>query len=194
MDVTGTTTIHSRLPHIHLQRRETLIKTPAVYTAWAKKLRISMPPTVIDKELPQLFKAERGASQGAVLSPTAWITFFDILLVALSSVKEENILLPGLPGNLFYTHDRVYVDEQITPSATLEALQKEADIISVFYIIFGVDIAMHKLMSYLANLSSANIPNIPTLQSNSNINETGCTCSDIPGESKTYLTTHQQFS
>ena len=51
---------------------ETLIRTPAAYTAWAKKLRKSMPPTVIDEELPEPFKAEQGAHQGAVLSPITY--------------------------------------------------------------------------------------------------------------------------
>ena len=49
---------------------ETVIKTPAAYTAWTKKLIKLIPPTVTDEELPQPFKAERGASQEAVLSPT----------------------------------------------------------------------------------------------------------------------------
>ena len=72
-----------------------------------------MPPSTVDEDLPQPFKAERGASQGAVLSPTTWLAFFDILLVALSSpgVKKYSILLPGLPGKLIYTHNPVYMDD-----------------------------------------------------------------------------------
>ena len=54
-----------------------------------KETQKSMPPTIIDEELPQQFEVERGASQGEVLSPTTWIAFFDILLVALSSVKNK---------------------------------------------------------------------------------------------------------
>ena len=64
---------------------KTLMRSPAAYIAWTKKLQKTMPPTTIDKNLPQPFKAERGASQGAVLSPTTWLAFFDITLVALSS-------------------------------------------------------------------------------------------------------------
>ena len=82
---------------------KTLNRTTAANTAWANKLIKSMPSTFVDEKLTQPSKAERGARQGAVLSPTTWIAFFDILLVALSSVKEQNILLPGLLGKLF-TH------------------------------------------------------------------------------------------
>ena len=64
---------------------ETLMKTPAAYTAWTKKLRKEMPPTTVDNDLPQPFKAETGVSQRAALSPTTWLAFFNILLVALSS-------------------------------------------------------------------------------------------------------------
>ena len=39
---------------------EKLIRTPAAYTAWAKKLRNAMPPTTVDEDFPQPFKAERG--------------------------------------------------------------------------------------------------------------------------------------
>ena len=74
-----------------------------------------------------------------------------ILLVALSDVKEDNFLLHGLPGKLILAHDPAYMDDLITPSATLELLQKKADIISAFCIIFGVDIAIKKLRSYVAN-------------------------------------------
>ena len=107
-----------------------------------------MPPTTVEEDLPQPFKVERGASQGAVQSPTTWLAFFDILLVALSSpeVKKDNILLQRLPGKLVYIHDPAYMDDLITPSATPESLQRKADIISTFYVIFGVEIAIQKLM------------------------------------------------
>ena len=78
-------------------------------------------------------------------SPTTWLAFFDILLVALSHIKEDNILLPGLPGKLILAYDPAYMDDLITPSATLELLQKKVDIISAFCIIFGVDVAIKKL-------------------------------------------------
>ena len=38
---------------------KTLIRSPAAYTAWVKKLRRAMPPTIVDEDLPQPFKAER---------------------------------------------------------------------------------------------------------------------------------------
>ena len=55
------------------------------------------------------------------------------------------------------------MDVIIILSATLEALQKKADTMSAFCIIFGVDIAVYNLRSYIANWSSVNIPDNPTL-------------------------------
>ena len=106
----------------------------------------------------------RGASQEAVLSPTTWLAFFDILLVALSHVEEVNILLPGLPGEIIFAHYPAYMNDLITPSATLELLQRKADIILAFFIIFGLDIAIKKPRSYVANWSTTNILINPTLQ------------------------------
>ena len=102
MGGTGNTTIHNGLHHCHGPRTENLIYTPAAYTAWANELRNAMPPTTVDEDLLQPFKAERGASKGAVLNPTTWLAFFGILLVALSCPDErmDSILLPGLPGKL----------------------------------------------------------------------------------------------
>ena len=69
-----------------------LIQSPAAYTAWAKSLRKAILPTTVDEDLPQPFKAERGVSKGAVLSPTTGRAFSDILLVALSfpEVKRQH--------------------------------------------------------------------------------------------------------
>ena len=55
------------------------------------------------------------------------------------------------------------MDDLVTPSATLELLQKKADIISAFCIIFGVDIAIKKLRSYVANWAATDITINPTL-------------------------------
>ena len=99
-----------------------------------------------------------------MLGPTVWLAYFDTLLEALSHVKEDNILLPGLQGKLTFAHDPAYMNDLITLSATLELLQNKADIISAFCIIFGVDIAIKKLRSYVANWSATYITTNPTLQ------------------------------
>ena len=49
------------------------------------------------------------------------------------------------------------------PSATLVARQRKAEITSAFCIIFCVDIAIHKLRSYIANWSSVKIQTNLTL-------------------------------
>ena len=55
------------------------------------------------------------------------------------------------------------MDDIIPPSTTLESLQRKTNVISAFYIIFGVDVTIHKLRSYVANWSSTIIENNPTL-------------------------------
>ena len=69
--------------------------------------------------------------------------------MTLSNVKEQKMLLQGLPGKLVYTHDPAYMDDLITPSGTQEALQKKEDIIS--FLIFGVYTEILKMRSYIAN-------------------------------------------
>ena len=153
-----------------------------------------MPPTTVDEDRPQPFKAERGASQGAVRNPTTWLAFFDILLVALSfsDVKEDNLILPGLPEKLTYTHNPAYVDDSITQSVTIESLQRIADILSAFCIIFEVDIAIQKLRSYVAGWSSTSQSNTTSPQeirdstggAAPNINKTGRHSAEMPGNTQ----------
>ena len=47
--------------------------------------------------------------------------------------------------SLAFTHDPAYLEVLTTPSAKLEFLQTKADMILVFCVIFGMDIAIHKL-------------------------------------------------
>ena len=91
------------------------VKGKQLYKAWEQNLRKVMPPITVDEDPPQPSKAERGASQGAVLSPTTWLAFFDFRQVALSfpDVEKGDILLPGFPGKFIYTRDLAYKDELI---------------------------------------------------------------------------------
>ena len=72
---------------------KTLIRTPAAYEAWRKKLISASPPDVPPSTLPQPFSPERGSGQGTVLSPTAWIAFFDMLMRSLGNVEHDNVLI-----------------------------------------------------------------------------------------------------
>ena len=56
------------------------------------------------------------------------------------------------------------MNDLITPSLRIELLKKKADIISAFYIIIGVDIAIKKLRPYVANWFATDITINPTLQ------------------------------
>ena len=52
MNETGNTTVHHSLHHCGSQRRETLIRSPAAFTACAKQFRKAMPPAKVDENLP----------------------------------------------------------------------------------------------------------------------------------------------
>ena len=84
------------------------------------------------------------------------------------------------------------MDDLSTPSATLESLKRKADIISEFCVILGVDIAIQKLRSYMANCVTVFILINPTIliqwgsggctgSKASNNNKTGCSCAEMTG-------------
>jgi hypothetical protein len=70
-----------------------------------------------------------------------WIAFFDILLCALEK-PDSNRPFIRFCHRLLQITDTGYVDDLISGEATLVGLQRKADIVSVFAIIFGLDIAV----------------------------------------------------
>ena len=66
------------------------------------------------------------------------------MVLSCPEVQNDSILFPGLPGKRIYTHDSAYKNAVIAPSANLESIQGEADIISSFCVSFGDDIAIQK--------------------------------------------------
>jgi hypothetical protein len=94
------------------------------------------------------FQAEVGTGQGDVGSPLNWIAFFDILLCALSSLNGERPMI-RLSQQLLSTIETGYADDLVSGEATLQSLQRKADIVSAFAIVFGLDIAVTKLRACL---------------------------------------------
>ena len=68
--------------------------------------------------------------------------------------ERTKYTLPRAAGILAYRNDPAYMDDLITPSATVDDLLQKADIISVYCIIFEVGVA---------NWSSVELPIKPTL-------------------------------
>ena len=98
--------------------------------------------------------AERGVGQEDVGSPTNWNAVFDILLVALSRIPNQlNKLGPN--GELQNVQAIGFADDLLSAAGSIETLQKQADIVSIFAMIFGLEIAHSKLRTLSTNWSGS---------------------------------------
>ena len=84
------------------------------------------------------FKAARGVGQGDVGSPTNWNAVCDILRVALGNLPNR-LHIPCQNGILHPVNAIGYADDLLTASGSLGALQDQADLVSIFAMIFGLD-------------------------------------------------------
>ena len=100
----------------------------------------------------RFFQRERGTPQGDVTSPHNWTSFFDIALRAL----ELDATDPASPAHIHATHPPIrlagtrvselaYADDLVSMAHTREGLQRKADIISAFTILFDMEISVGKL-------------------------------------------------
>jgi hypothetical protein len=106
------------------------------------------------------FTAEVGTGQGDVTSPLNWIAFFDILLCALDTTDPDKPLIRA-KGRILPTRDTGYADDLVSVMTTLSGLQRKADIVSAFAIVFGLDIAITKLRACKVEWGQEN-PDNPT--------------------------------
>ena len=137
----------------------TLIRTPAAYEAWRDLLISALPPGTPPPALPLPIRPKRGCGQGTVLSPSTWIAFFDMLLCSLAAAtSDDDLILPSSPSQLHSAKDPCYMDDLLTLAHSQATLQQKADIVSAFCIIFGVDIAVTKLRSYVCQWSPQPLP------------------------------------
>ena len=103
------------------------------------------------------FRAEVGTGQGDVSSPFNWNSFFDILLRALDTIKTTPLYVRSEEHLLQPTEDSGFADDLISVSAHAQGLQEKADIVSAFSIIFGLDIAVHKLRAVQVHWGNENL-------------------------------------
>jgi ribonuclease HI len=129
----------------------TIVRTPYSHQLWKKKKYAGFPKGT--KEARALFfDALRGAGQGDVGSPLNWNALFDILLCALSTVKDNRFYTHGSSDRLYPVPDIAYADDLLSGMSTLIGLQEKAKIVSAFSIIFGLDIAKSKLRSFVHSI------------------------------------------
>ena len=97
--------------------------------------------------LPLAFSPERGTGQGDIHSPFTWLAVFDVLLTLLDQDQDsqEHIYLPKPDGTTYRAKDVCYADDLQSVAQTLRALQRMADLVSVFALVFNLHIATHKL-------------------------------------------------
>ena len=126
----------------------TLIRTPTATKAWREHIRNFERPTNRE-QLPSYFSPERGTAQGAVLSPENWNALFDTLLAALTIAKQECTTLTPTDHEL--NLDEAFADDLFAGTTSTEFMQLKGEIISAFALIFGLDIATHKLRAFHVN-------------------------------------------
>ena len=108
------------------------------------------------------FRASRGTGQGDVPSSHCFISVFDILYRAIS-IYEQTFYFVQFHGHLHPAYDTGYVDDLVCIGDTLDSLQRKADIMSAFCIVFGLDIAVKKLRTFFLQWDSE-APSLPSCQ------------------------------
>ena len=103
---------------------------------------------------PTYFDCERGTGQGDVPSPPNWLAFFDILITALATETDDAFFVKGTDNLLRRAQNNAFADDMLSFAATLKGLQRKADIVSAFSIIFGMDISLPKLRLHHFNFSA----------------------------------------
>jgi len=94
-----------------------------------------------DLGFPGTFEAERGTPQGDVSSPTSWTALYDILLRALRLQKQRTFQEDG-----FFS---CFADDLVSMGTSTYSIQQQADLVSAFSLIFGLDLATHKFRAYV---------------------------------------------
>jgi ribonuclease HI len=105
----------------------------------------------------QRFLQETGSPQGDNPSPLTWLCFIDILLCSL--------VIPKVGLTSFLTHDGLaveqanscFVDDLITSKGTIQGAQSDADIISAFCIMFGMELSLTKIVAQRLQWGNAHI-------------------------------------
>ena len=97
------------------------------------------------------FSTHQGTGQGDIVSPTLWTAFFDILLKTLQHGSVNNFFIRATEGNIVAQPDLAYADDLISISATPEALQHKADIVSAFALTFHLQLAVPKFRTAICH-------------------------------------------
>ena len=85
---------------------------------------------------------------------------FDIILWALQLQPNNRVAIPSTNGSIKFINHVAYADDLFTTAGSLAGLQQQADIVSLFCLIFGLQIAAAKLRAHLPHPKPIP-PNLP---------------------------------
>ena len=90
------------------------------------------------------------SGQGDIHSPFTWLAVFDVLLTTLehTPTSEHHFLLRKPDGSTYTARDICFADDLQSFGATLEGLQRTADLVSTYAMVFNLSIASHKLRAF----------------------------------------------
>ena len=131
---------------------KTVVHTPKARKLWDTLMQKSTNTSyeeAAEKFADLYFVAVRGIGQGDTPSPFIWDAFFDILLVALKLGADGKFWLRARGDTLVSLKNQAYADDSLTPCSDLTLLQRKADIVSAFAMIFGFEISVTQLRSLL---------------------------------------------
>ena len=105
------------------------------------------------------FHPERGTAQGGVDSSLIFAAFIDILLRAIELVSEpaHMFYISDIDGNLQAATSIGYVDDLVCASGTADGLQKIANLVSAFCILFHLELNSSKFRAFALNWGNPNI-------------------------------------
>jgi hypothetical protein len=97
-----------------------------------------------EEDIPS-FEAKRGTGQGDVTSPLNWDCLYDILLRALRIGGENDFRIRASDQRITSVGDLAYADDLVSIAAREDTLQRKADIVSAFMVVFQMTIVPKKL-------------------------------------------------
>jgi len=120
----------------------TIVRTPFALERWDLHGLLGLQPLA--------FNPERGTGQGDIHSPFTWLAVFDVLLTMLENTptSEHHFLLRKPDGSTYTARDICFADDLQSFGATLEGLQRTADLVSTYAMVFNLSIASHKLRAF----------------------------------------------
>ena len=106
----------------------TVVRTPHALTSWDLD--------GLDGIKDLAFNPERGTGQGEIHSPFTWLAVFDVLLCMLERTPStaHHFRLRRPDGSQYDARDICYADDLQSFEATLEGLQRTADLLSLIHI------------------------------------------------------------